>query len=101
MGLHASIGASPSPYSPTASIALERASETLAGLGRQLTELNMAESDPDVGARCCCNGHDCAASGARGRLDAKLKLCGGKCISNSRALTTQRLEQLCSNAAKR
>ncbi|CAK9784547.1 hypothetical protein CC85DRAFT_283031 [Cutaneotrichosporon oleaginosum] len=60
---------SPYPYSPTASIALERASETLAGLGRQLTELNGGD-EPRC---CCCRGHECAA---RTRGDAKLKLCG-------------------------
>lgn len=77
------LNASPYPYSPSASIALERASETLAGLGRQLTELNMGESDPDIGTRCCCGASDgCPASAARGRLDAKLKLCGGECTGH-------------------
>ncbi|BEI97277.1 hypothetical protein CcaverHIS631_0208660 [Cutaneotrichosporon cavernicola] len=60
---------SPYPYSPTASIALERASETLSGLGRQLTELNGS----DELRCCCCRGHECAA---RSRADTKLKLCG-------------------------
>ncbi|GMK55088.1 hypothetical protein CspeluHIS016_0201440 [Cutaneotrichosporon spelunceum] len=52
-----------------ASIALERASETLASLGRRLTELN-GGNDPKC---CCCRGHECAA---RSGADVKLKLCG-------------------------
>lgn len=69
--------------SPSASITLLRANETLEGLSRQLTELEhsrLLESDSDLTARCCCGAlSDCPTLNARDRVDAKLKLCGGEC----------------------
>lgn len=69
--------------SPSASVTLLRVNETLAGLSRQLAELEaerLLESDPDLTARGCCCGAitDCPTLAARDRVDAKLKLCGGR-----------------------
>ncbi|KAL1411085.1 hypothetical protein Q8F55_002035 [Vanrija albida] len=66
--------------SPSASITLERTAETLDGIARQLAQMHderLAESDPDLGFRCCCGAaSDCPTLAARARVDEKLKLCG-------------------------
>lgn len=80
-----------SAYSPTASVALLRTEATLEGLSRQLAELSddrLAESDPDLFARCCCGAvSDCPTIASRERISTKLQLCGGEHLETIHPLT--------------
>jgi hypothetical protein len=102
---------SPTPYSPSASVAMLRTAETLEGLAQQLTALDhsrLLESDPDLTARCCCGAvTDCPTLAARDRVDSKLKLSGGEIQSACDAdkvdadmLPPQRSARRCSTATK-
>lgn len=70
--------------SPSASLVLVRANETLSELAGQLAELEAArllDSDPDLRsltARCCCDVEDCPTRRTRDRIDAQLKMSGGE-----------------------